>query len=367
MDEATLLESGLLHLEPNSGTNNNSPQQQTGQQVFSASKTMQDVINIARYTLFSGSWSDMLRHPVQSLYLGCFPMAGSTLINTALTTVNQYFGVGGYKFLYTLWAFWWLDCLISFLCCFGVVYVMTVHHRHSMSTLTAIWLLPVVTVIVSSTTGQLLTPALAVYSIPHAHLTMGVALLMVIIGLSLSLMILTLYLRRLIIEGLPDVGAIISCFIPIGPCGQGGYSLLLAGQNFSTLLPNGHGYVLGDPLAGRAINFICFVGAWILWCMAVWWLGCAICAIFHNLMKGERMPFTLAFWGLVFPNGVNALLTIQLGNAMDSTLFHVLGSIHGAAVVLMWLLLVLPTVIHVWDRRIFVTPLATSPSLPLKA
>lgn len=171
-----------------------------------------------------------------------------------------------------------------------------------MSTLTAIWLLPVVTVIVASTTGQLLTSALAVHSISHAHLTMGVSLLMTIIGLSLSLMILTLYLRRLIIEGLPDVGAIISCFIPLGPCGQGGYSLLLAGANFKELFPNGDGYVFGDPLIGRVMNLVCFAAAWILWSMAVWWLGCAICAIIHNVAKGERLPFTLGFWGLVFPN-----------------------------------------------------------------
>lgn len=171
-----------------------------------------------------------------------------------------------------------------------------------MSTLTAIWLLPVVPVIVASTTGQLLTSALAVHSISHAHLTMGVSLLMVVIGLSLSFMILTLYLRRLIIEGLPDVNAIISCFLPLGPCGQGGYSLLIAGLNAQNLLPNGQGYILGDPLVGRAISFICFAGAWILWAMAVWWLGCALCAIVHNLARGERMPFTLGFWGLVFPN-----------------------------------------------------------------
>lgn len=81
-------------------------------------------MSVARYALFPGSWRDMLRHPVQSLYLGCFPMGAATLINVGLGTVNQHFAVGDTKFLYALWAFWWLDSLVSFLCCFGVVYVM---------------------------------------------------------------------------------------------------------------------------------------------------------------------------------------------------------------------------------------------------
>lgn len=31
-------------------------------------------ITIVRYTLYPEIWSAMIRHPVQSLFLGCFPM-----------------------------------------------------------------------------------------------------------------------------------------------------------------------------------------------------------------------------------------------------------------------------------------------------
>lgn len=59
-----------------------------------------------------------------------------------------------------------------------------------------------------------------------------------------------------------------------------------------------------------------------------------------------------------------ALLTIQLGTAMDADFFRVLGGIHGAAVILMWVVLVGPTLIRVWDRRIFIAP-APVPSSPM--
>lgn len=42
-------------------------------------------ITIARYFMFPDVWRLMMRHPVQSLYLGCFPMAGTTLINVSVT------------------------------------------------------------------------------------------------------------------------------------------------------------------------------------------------------------------------------------------------------------------------------------------
>jgi tellurite resistance protein TehA-like permease len=83
-------------------------------------------LTIARYIMFPHAWGLMLRHPVQSLYLGCFPMGAVTLVNVGLTVVNQYWEFGGTPFLYILWGFWWLCAVLSFLCCFGILYVMYV-------------------------------------------------------------------------------------------------------------------------------------------------------------------------------------------------------------------------------------------------
>jgi len=232
-----------------------------------------------------------------------------------------------------------------------------------------VWLLPVITLGVASTAGQLFGSALLTIHIPHALLTIAVSMVMVIIGVSLSLMVLTLYVRRLLTDGLPDVSAILSCFLPLGPCGQAGYSLLLAGWNFKAALPHGNGNVLGEPQAGSILNVLCFSGAFLLWCMGLWWLGCAIIAIIHNIARGEKMPFTLSFWGVVFPNGAHALLTIELGVAMDAGFFRMLGAIYAAIVILVWCLLAVPTLMQVYDRRLFIAPsLETEPvSFPLQS
>ena len=85
-----------------------------------------NVLTIARYVIFPDIWSLMLRHPVQSLYLGCYPMGATTLITIAIGFINQQEGIGGSGFLYFLWATWWVDVALSFACAFALVHVMYV-------------------------------------------------------------------------------------------------------------------------------------------------------------------------------------------------------------------------------------------------
>jgi tellurite resistance protein TehA-like permease len=83
-------------------------------------------ITAARYILFPGIWSRMIRDPVQSLYIGTFPMGATTLINIASADLFQAYGFGGKPFIYTVWACWWINVAISFTCCFGMIHVMSV-------------------------------------------------------------------------------------------------------------------------------------------------------------------------------------------------------------------------------------------------
>jgi tellurite resistance protein TehA-like permease len=84
------------------------------------------VITATRYILFPDIWRIMIRHPVQSLYTGTFPMGATTLLNVAVNLINRDYNVGGKNLLYTLWALWWLDVVISVVCCWGQVHYMSV-------------------------------------------------------------------------------------------------------------------------------------------------------------------------------------------------------------------------------------------------
>lgn len=168
----------------------------------------------------------------------------------------------------------------------------------------SMWLLPVVTLIVASSAGQVITGRLLLYSPQHALITAGFSAFTVAVGLSLALMILTVYLARLVIHGLPPTGAILSVFLPLGPTGQAGFSIYLFGVNMRRMIPvadPGQSVFLASPMIGEIMYTICVTIAFVLWSLATMWLIYGLLALKATLPK-SRPNFKMGFWGVVFPN-----------------------------------------------------------------
>jgi len=281
-------------------------------------------------------------------------MGGATLISVATTFLYGEYGFGGKKFLYALWGLWWLDVVLSFLCAFMLVHVMKTKQDHSLSRMTPAWLLNIVTLIVASSTGGLLSAALLEYSQNAALITLVLSACMVSVGLTLALMMLTMYLLRLIVFGLPPGGAIMSVLIPLGATGQAGYSILLLASGFRSILPlhYGNSEILLDELTGRTINVICTCIAFALWSIATMWLLYAVLAI-SEVIPRTRLPFKVPFWGLIFPNGIYAALTIQLGHTFDCEFFRMWGAIYSAITLILWVVVSVWTLVFIWSGAIF--------------
>ncbi|CDO69365.1 hypothetical protein BN946_scf184961.g7 [Trametes cinnabarina] len=310
---------------------------------------------ILRYIMFPEIWHMMLAHPAQSLFIGCFPMGAATLINSALN-INQDWGFGGEAFLWTLWGFWWLDSAVSYIIAFGMLYTMMVRQDHSIPKMSAVWLLPVVTLIVASSSGGLLSHALLPHSTTIALVTTGFSFTMVIIGLGFALMMITVYLLRLILHGPPDPSLILSAFITLGPLGQGGFSLLVNGQDLSEILP----LHMGDEfptvaLAGQMVFAGCFLGAFILFSLGVAWILLALISIGH-VRASSKIPFSMAYWGLIFPNGVFALLCVQLAKVLDSGVFRAIGAAWTGVVFLLWVTVFARSIPSFIDGSMFKAP-----------
>ncbi|KAJ6570167.1 voltage-dependent anion channel [Mycena vulgaris] len=300
----------------------------------------------ARYYLFPELWPAMLRHPTQSLFIGAFAMGAATLINTALVA-HQSYSFAGPGFVYALWAFWWLDSAVSLLTAVGMFYVMMTKHQHSLGQMSALWLLPVVTLIVASSTGGLLATALAAHP-TYVSLTTTVSFIMLIMGLSLALMIITVYLMRLAIHGPLDANLILSSFIILGPLGQGGFSMLVNSRNLAKL----H---LGASLNTEVMQSVCFCAAWVLWSMGLIWLCIAFCSI-YSVLRRQSVPFSVAYWGIIFPNGVFALLTVELGSVLESPVLNYMGAIFSVLVLLLWIFVFLKTIPAIWNTSVFNSP-----------
>lgn len=70
-------------------------------------------ITILRYCMYPQTWLLMIRHPVQSLFLGAIPMGFATIVNMF---VNICVPAWGGRTIQVAWALWWIDAAVSIAC-----------------------------------------------------------------------------------------------------------------------------------------------------------------------------------------------------------------------------------------------------------
>lgn len=300
----------------------------------------------------------MLRHPVQSLYLGTFPMGFATIIVAAVGIVRGYFDFGGDGLVWVLWGLWWADVAVSIAIAFGQLHFMMTRHDHKFNSMTSIWLLPIVTLIVAAAAGAVVGQALFPIDVSRACLTLATSFFLCVIGISLALMVIVIYLQRLILHGLPQGLFIFSVYLPLGPLGQSGYAFLTMGQTAHMFFPLSSGgpmNVFADSSAPHVIYAFAWIISFALWALATAWVALAVLALADTLRKGF-LPFKITFWGMIFPNGVYANLTIQLGVSIDSTVLKVWGSIYAVFTFALWIFATCRTLPSVWDGSIFEAP-----------
>jgi tellurite resistance protein TehA-like permease len=93
-----------------------------------------------------------------------------------------------------------------------------------LSSMTAVWLLPIVSPIVAAASGAVVADVLVDIDPQHALWTVVVSYVLWGIGVPMAMMVTTIYLQRLTLHKLPPKAVIVSVFLPLGPLGQGGYA-----------------------------------------------------------------------------------------------------------------------------------------------
>lgn len=78
-------------------------------------------ITLLRYILYPEIFRVMITHPVQSLFLGTFPMGLATIINMfCLVCVPSW----GHKAAYFIWSIWIFDVVVSVLVAIGIPFIL---------------------------------------------------------------------------------------------------------------------------------------------------------------------------------------------------------------------------------------------------
>ncbi|OJJ50097.1 hypothetical protein ASPZODRAFT_128703 [Penicilliopsis zonata CBS 506.65] len=176
-------------------------------------------LSALRYILYPQIFRVMITHPVQSLFLGTIPMGLATIINMFCDVCVPSWGDGA---AYFAWALWILDALLSVFTATVLPFIMMTRKNEThLGSMTAVWLLPIVSCVVAAASGAIVADVL-----PNSQLALGTIVASFVlwgIGVPLAFMVVTIYLHRLMLHKLPPKAAIVSVFLPLGPLGQGGF------------------------------------------------------------------------------------------------------------------------------------------------
>jgi tellurite resistance protein TehA-like permease len=299
--------------------------------------------NRARYTIWPKMLPLMLYHPSQALFLGTFAMGFATIVNMCALSLAP---AWGFKFAIFTWVLWWIDSVISVVICIGLPFLQFTRHTQSLDQITGIWLLPVVSPIVSAASGGIVAGILPP---SHARLTIIVSYIQWGMGFGLAFMILALYYARLAIYKIPPATIIVSAFLPLGPCGQGAFGLLQLSSALYNLSKEGQGGLTANSedanIIATAIYGISIPIALCLWGLGLAWLVLAVSSLF-DLWLVSNLKFNLGWWGFTFPLGVFCTATTQFGKELDSTGFKVLGTVLSVLEIILWLFIAFMTFIE---------------------
>ena len=302
--------------------------------------------SVLRYALYPEIWRVMVASP-NSLFLGTVPMGFAMLVEMWLFACVPKWGDWS---LYVAWVGWMVDAVVAAAVTVFLIFThISRHETSSLDTVTATQLLPIAATIVASGTGAEVAEALAERYPEHALGTVLASFVLWGMGMPMALAVLVMYYQRLAVHKLPPREVLVSCFLPLGPLGFGGYSIMYLGKVCLTLLPETRTL---HELAGPVLYVQGFLCALVLWGFGLVWFVFALAA----LWKCRPIPFNMGWWSFTFPLGVYAASTVQIGVELPSHVFKVLGTIFSGAVVLLWVVVAAETAKGAWSGKLFNAP-----------
>ncbi|OQD97009.1 hypothetical protein PENVUL_c086G00495 [Penicillium vulpinum] len=277
--------------------------------------TLSFIISVLRYALYPEIWSVMIQDPTNSLFLATIPMGFATLIEMWLFICVPVWG----KWAKTVaWGLWMIDVVAAASVTLSLSFIL-ISQRYitSLDRITAVQLLPIAATIVAAGVGAEI--AIVLPNKQHALGTLLVSFILWGMGTPLAIAILVIYFQRLAVHKLPPRELVVSCFLPLGPLGFGGFGILYIGKVARVLLQDSQ---FLDPIAGEVAYVLGVFISLLMWSFGLVWLVFALATVLYI----SPFPFNMGWWGFTFPLGVYAANTIELGLEMDIMFFKVLGT-----------------------------------------
>ncbi|KIX07817.1 uncharacterized protein Z518_02471 [Rhinocladiella mackenziei CBS 650.93] len=305
------------------------------------------ITSFLRYTLYPEIWAVMIADSTNSLFLGTIPMGFATLVESWIFLCCPYWGFWSVT---VAWVCWMIDAMVAAAVTVSLPFLlMSQSHQHSLERITAAQLLPIAATIVAAGTGSEVAEILTEPN--HALSTLLISYVMWGMATPFAMTVLVIYYQRLALHKLPSREVVVSSFLPLGPLGMGGYTIMYLGRVSREVFSRVH-FFHNLSVAGDVAYVLGVFVALIMWGFGLCWLVFALATIYST----RPFPFNMGWWGFTFPLGVYAISTMTFGVEMPSLFFKVLGTILSVAVVLLWCVVAAGTAKGAWSGQLFYAP-----------
>lgn len=302
------------------------------------------VLYTLRWILYPHEAQQIFKHPSMSLFLGAIPMALATIINGFLKFGVEMFGEFAVQI--AMWL-WYVDVILAVVIAWGVPLCMYHAQQHSLKSMSALWLLPIVACEVAASTGGVLVAHLAV----GQHATIILLFSYILWGMSIfpAFAILAILMLRLAIHQLPPKELAMSHWLTLGPIGTGALALLVLGEQAPRILAFWGMQGLGETLFNIGI-----AASLILFGFGLWWIGIALYTTLKHVETG--LSFNLGWWALTFPLGVFTCAILKFAQHIPLAFIQVIAYIFASILLMLWLMVAYKTIQGFYQGRLLFSP-----------
>ncbi|KAI9730101.1 MAG: hypothetical protein M1834_006093 [Cirrosporium novae-zelandiae] len=298
---------------------------------------------IMRFSLDPDALPFSLRHNTEGLFFPTFWLALAVIISGI-----EAYGVPhcGYWLVVTLRVLFWIYVACTFLVAVFQYYMLFNGSSLTLQNMTPAWLLPVFPVMLTGTIACYVAPIQPAY---HAIPIVVGGATMQGLGMMVSIFMYAQYLGRLMTGGLPSPDARPGMFIAVGPPAFTGLAYIGLANAALEIFPN-HRIAGVDLLpVAQVLKIIGLFVAICLWSTSFWFFCISLTAVIQTFSK---MRFHLSWWSFVFPNTGFIIVTIMIGDALESE--PILWVTSGATLVevMAWVTVGFCHVKAVWNREI---------------
>ncbi len=299
---------------------------------------------ISRMILYPRTTKLMLNHSIQSMFIGAIPMAMVPVLEGFIFFGPEFFGYQAIPFALVLW---WIDVFLSVASGWLIPYLMfTSHKNHSLESMTAVWLLPIVASGIASTAGGVIAPY---YSGVTAESIIIISYILWAFSIPLALGILVILFLRLVSHKLPNKALAVTSWLALGPLGTGTLGVLLLGHATKATYTSVYLSTISDYLASFG-----FIVGLLLWGYGMWWYVMAWIITIKFFKQG--LPFNMGWWGFTFPIGTFTAATFQLWRVTNYTTFEILGLLFSLQLTVFWIFTFTKTFKGMWSGYLFNAP-----------